>query len=94
MTDTNQNSTVVPPSTPSNSPEKKVGPIVASLIIVLILIIAALYVFASRITQPMIPDDTSTAVTSVPAVTSTSTDLRALQSDLNVSTKGLKAQNF
>ncbi len=94
MTDLNQNTAAVPPSTPNNSSEKKVGPIVASLIIVLVLIIAALYVFASRITQPMIPDDSSSVAASVPAVTSTSTDLRSLQSDLNVSTKGLKAQNF
>ena len=76
--------------------EKKVGPIIATLVIVLILLIAALYLFASRITQPIIPDDSPDAdtVPTVQPVTSTSTDLHALQNDLNASTNGLGGQNF
>ena len=50
--------TVIPPvKSASQNGDKKVGPIIATLIIVLILIIAALYLFASRINQPAIPDD-------------------------------------
>src|ERR1700744_1979633 len=92
----------------NESPEnKKVGPIIATLLIVLILIIAALYLFAARINQPAIPtDDSGTseygdvsgaqspAAQSVPAVTGTSTDLQSMQSDLDNSTAGLDNQNF
>lgn len=71
--------------------EKKVGPIVATLIIVLVLIIAALYLFASKVSQPAIPTDSSDTA----AATSTGdADLDALQSDLNNSTSNLDAQNF
>jgi len=90
--------------------DKKVGPIIATLVIVLILIIAALYLFASRINQPAIPDDNtvsagnldgtaivnndSQAPAAVQPTTSTSTDIRSLQNDLNNSTNGLDNQNF
>ena len=88
--------------------EKKVGPIIATLVIVLILIIAALYLFASRINQPAIPDDNSvaagnldgtvgtvaTATAYVKPTTGTSTDVGSLQNDLNNATKGLDNQNF
>jgi hypothetical protein len=84
--------------------EKKVGPIIATLIIVLVLIIVALYLFAARINQPAIPDDNSTAAggaaetvtadQSVQPVVGTSTDLQSLQNDLNQSTTGLDNQNF
>ena len=94
----NQN---MPPVTPAPHTDKKVGPIISSLIIVLVLIFAALYLFASRITQPSLTDDstsgdTQTASSSngVKPVTSTSTDVKSLQSDLNASTNGLDNQNF
>ena len=84
---------------------KKVGPIIATLVIVLILIIAALYLFASRINQQSNPiDDSGTAVvenvpttattTSISPVTGTATDATSLQNDLNSATKGLDSQNF
>src|SRR5690242_16756626 len=82
---------------PANG-QKKVGPIIATLVIVLILIIAALYLFASRINQPSLPSDTSTdsasASQSVQPVTGTSDDPHSLQNDLNNSTTGLDKQNF
>ncbi len=96
----NQN---MPPFPPAEAPaphgDKKVGPIIATLIIVLVLIFAALYLFASRITQPIIPDDsTATQQTTddsgVKPVTSTSTDVNSLQTDLNASTNGLDNKNF
>ena len=90
--------------------DKKVGPIIATLVIVLILIIAALYLFAAKINQPAIPDDSTvsagdldgtvppnsavTASTTVQPVTGTSTDVHSLQNDLNGSTDGLNSQNF
>jgi hypothetical protein len=79
-----------------NNTEKKVGPIIASLIIILILLITALYVFASRISQPVTPNDgpSTDAVTAVPPIAGTSTDLQSIQNDLNASTKGLNSANF
>ncbi len=78
---------------PSQNGEKKVGPIVATLIIVLILIIAALYLFASKINQPAVPTDNSPAVADQGANTA-ATDGNSLQSDLNGATNGLDKQNF
>lgn len=72
--------------------EKKVGPIVATLIIVLILIIVALYLFASKVNPPATPSDTATEQTGT-AVT-TQTDVQNLQNDLNNATNGLDQQNF
>ena len=89
-----------------NNKHKNVGPIVSTLVIVLILIIAALYLFASRINKQPIPADTGTTVTtdtgadssdSVPAVapiTGTSSDPASIQKDLNSATNGLDSQNF
>ncbi len=90
----------VPPNLPvtANGP-KKVGPIVATLVVILILIIAALYFFASRINTPPVPMDnvgttTATDQTSVKPVTNSANDPASLQSDLNASTNGLDQQNF
>jgi len=114
--DTQQNpSPQVPPMNPptnggmqNNAPmtenheQKKVGPIVATLIIVLVLIIAALYLFASKINQqapisnaPHVPTTTNSVVQQyVEPITSTSTDVQSLQNDLDNSTNGLGNQNF
>ena len=97
-----------PTGTPTGTPasgEKKVGPIIAILVIVLVLIIITLYLFASRINQPAIPDDTTptsdaavptdlSATVQVQPITGTATDVSSLQNDLNNSTKGLDGQNF
>ena len=91
------------PLAPMPAEHKKIGPIIAILIIVLILVIGALYLFASRINQQQAPVNTSVANTSaqtsastqsVQPVTNTSDDVNALQADLNVSTAGLDNQNF
>lgn len=99
-----------PPSAPQQPapaiPEhngKKVGPIIATLLIVLILIIAALYVFGSRLNQQMPTDSTAdtmntdlsaNASQSIQPVTSNSDDLNDIQKDLNRSTNGIDSQNF
>ncbi len=113
----NQSSpTSIPPISPVNNGgssaigngHKKVGPIIATLVIVLILIIAALYVFASRINQQAIPYDNTTADQSsatdqsttppspqtIKPVTGKSDNVTSLQSDLNASTNGVDSQNF
>lgn len=83
---------------------KKIGPIIAILVIVLILIIGALYLFASRINQQQAPIDTTVANVSttesvvvpqtVTPVINKSDDVNSLQSDLNSATNGLDNQNF
>ena len=98
----------IPPHSPVNNNHKRVGPIIAILVIVLVLIIAALYLFASRINQQIIPNNTESSVTdtsavnnetatvnqSVQEITNTSDDLQSLQDDLNASTNELDIQNF
>ena len=88
---------------PSTMPveHKKVGPIIAVLIIVLILVIGALYLFASNINQKSVPSDSTvagtdqtTAPTGVQAITNNSDEVDSLQADLNASTQGLDGQSF
>ena len=81
---------------------KKVGPIVATLVIILILIIAALYLFASRVNQQPIPTDTasvavdssSTDTQTVAPINNSADDPQSLQNDLNSATNGVSSQNF
>ena len=97
-----QNQPNVPQGVPTSAPKKHVGPIIASLIIVLVLIIAALYVFASRISLQNAAnsvDNTATTTdqtltTVIVPVTSTSTDPQSLQDDLNNSTQGIDDLNL
>ncbi len=81
--------------TQSENGHKKVGPIIATLVIVLILIIGALYIFASRMNQQVLPSDTTTeTTTTVKTVTNTADDVNSLQNDLNSSSNGLNSQSF
>ncbi|MEN9912631.1 MAG: hypothetical protein RLY66_39 [Candidatus Parcubacteria bacterium] len=82
-----------PMSTPINqAPEhKKVGPIVAIAAVVLILIIGALYIFASRMGTT---DDSSASAETVQPVTNTSDDVSDIEADLDTSIDGLDSQNF
>ena len=78
---------------------KNIGPIISTLVIVLILIMSALYIFASRISQQTLPadaliDTSSATTTTVQPVTNNSDDTSSIQSDLKASTKGLNSQNF
>lgn len=106
---------IVPPNfTVGNMPKsgnsKKVGPIVAGLVVIIILIVVALYVLASRVNQQATPIDNTTATNNsiptdttplvpateveVKAVTGTADDLQSLQADLNASTNGVDAQSI
>lgn len=94
------------PAHPQGNPSehKKFGPIVASLIVVLVLIFAALYLFAAKVSQhnaadnitdPTVSPTTTTSNSStVQPVTNTSDDLQSIQNDLNDSTSGVDQQNF
>lgn len=88
---------------------KKVGPIVAILVIVLILIIAAVYLFASKLNKneapientaaPLVQNQVTTEQTAnlqetVPPVTNTADDPDTLSKDLNSATAGLDSQGF
>jgi uncharacterized protein HemX len=88
-------------STPpaSQAPErKKTGPMIAILVVVLILIIGALYLFTSGTTEQSPADNTlagdNNTTESVQPVTNTSDDVSDLEADLNASVDGLDAQNF
>jgi hypothetical protein len=75
--------------------KKNIGPIIATLVIVLILIVGALYVLASHISQQTLPADAlNTSSTTVQVITNKSDDVNSLQSDLNSATDGLNNQNF
>jgi uncharacterized protein YxeA len=84
---------------------KKIGPIVVTLIIVLVLVIAALYIFASRLSEngtgAYIDSDTSasslvddTTIVDIPTITNTSDDPESLLKDLESATNGLESNNF
>lgn len=91
------NQTQQPTQQVSSNPEhKKVGPIIATLIIVLILIIGALYLFASKISQNTLPSEATmnTDTVVVPTITNKADDLNSLQSDLDMSTTGVDDQKF
>ena len=78
---------------PSPSTEKKVGPIVGALIIVLILIIAALYFFGSRLNNQTPVETSSQSSQEAVNMTATATqasqadDVDSLQADLDVQMK-------
>jgi|GEM_PF-3084482 len=67
--------------------EKKVGPIVGALIIVLILIIGALYFFGQKLNTDSVPVESTSAQgtqdNSMTASASDAEDIAALQADLN-----------
>ncbi len=104
----NPASSVIPPTMPSETPstptvgpteDKKAGPIIAILVIVLVLVIAALYIFAAQSTVDPIPDDSmmtdeQTAPAEVQPITNTSDDIMDIQADLDASIDGLDDQNF
>ena len=97
----NNQPNIQPNIPPVENNHKKVGPIISTLVIVLVLIIAALYIFASRLNEQTLPSDAtndisedSTTTAVVQPITSKATDVKSLQSDLDDSTKGLDQQSF
>jgi hypothetical protein len=79
----------------SPTSEKKIGPIVGILVLVLVLVAAAIYLFGNRATSDVAaPEDTSAASTEVQPVTNNSDEVNDLETDLNASVYGLDDQNF
>ncbi len=63
---------------PAKQP-KKVGPIIAVFLVIVILVIAAIYLFASKSNKDQnLPKD----------------DIHSIQADLNSSATGIDSQNF
>ncbi len=94
-----------PPMATMPAEHKRVGPIVAILTIVLILVIGAIWLFASRMNKEQPTEDTNmvnnsmdTSASAEPEtitpVTNTADDVDSINADLNASTKGLDGQNF
>lgn len=87
---------------PMGAPSKKVGPIVATLVVVLVVIIAALYFIALNVGSNSTPQVDMTNNTSanpfeaqaVKPVTNTSDDVQSIANDLNDATAGLDGQTF
>ncbi len=95
-----QNQTNTAPGTIGGAP-KKVGPIIMSSVVVLVIIAVSIYFFASRaehssVTAPtkQTGASTTTTVQTVKPITNTADDPQSLQNDLNNSTTGLDSQNF
>ena len=99
---TSQQPSQQPPQQPQQTPpmmapeHKKVGPIVAILVVALVLIVGALYIFASRMNQQPTDgtSDTASTQTSVQPVTNSADDVNSTEADLNTSVNGLDSQNF
>jgi len=71
--------------------QKKFGPIISTLVIILIVIIAALYLFASKSDKEPIPSaEEETAAGTVETVSGSSTEPSDLQNDLNNAVQGLE----
>ena len=85
----------------SSAPErKKIGLVVSILAVVLVLIIAALYIFSSAMNTDAIPSDMLAAdENAMPAetirpITNTADDTASIEADLDASVQGLDSQNF
>ncbi len=89
---------------------KKVGPVIAIFVVLVLIIVAVIYLFASRSNmQQQVPVDNAIA-SQLPAaatqginnensqtvqpIMNTTDDLQSLQNDLNNSTAGIDTQNF
>ena len=108
-----QNQTPAPAPAPAPSPmpivqqksSKKIGPIIAIFVILVVIIAAILYFVGANFNKQAPPSndnssvatqqaDVSQAVSSVQPITNTSDDVQSLQNDLNNSTTGVDSQNF
>lgn len=82
----------------------KIGPVIAVLVIVLVLVVAALYLFAGNSNRSidtmmedkstMMVDDVNQTTQSVQPVTNTADDVTSLEADLDSALEGLDSQNF
>ena len=79
---------------------KKTGLVVITLVVILILILGALYLFASKSDSPSVPGDDYDAVPlrndeqAVQPITNDADDISSIEADLDASVEGLDEQNF
>jgi hypothetical protein len=72
------------------SKEKSIGPIIGTLVIVIVLFIAAVYVFASHVNRQSAIDaswNNSTTTSPTEIITNNADDIQSLKNDLNNSVK-------
>lgn len=80
--------------------ERKVGPIVLALIVILVIIGAAVYFFASSVDQPEMPASQNSLVNNAPTTDvnqdnlNTPEDIEALNTELDGLTADLENSNF
>jgi uncharacterized protein HemX len=95
---------VSPGTTDNKTSNKKVGPIMIVLVVVLAVIIVTLYLFASRLNEPNLPQNNNIGMNNtinenvtdqvVAPITDKADDIQSLEADLNKSIDGLDTQNF
>jgi len=78
-----------------NTQSNKTKPMILLITGILVLIIAVLYIFASKTPSSPLPSENITETAQeVQKVTNTSDDVSSIEADLNTSVTGLDAQNF
>ena len=79
---------------PNAQEHKNIGPIIITLVVVLVLIIGGLYIFASRMSLQTLPSDAlaPATTTDVKVITNKADDVKSLQNDLKSATDGLDSQ--
>ena len=73
-----------------NKPDKNIGPIIGTLIVVIVLFVAAIYVFASHVNKQAATDalwTNSTTTLPTEIITNSADDVQSLKADLNNSVK-------
>jgi hypothetical protein len=73
-----------------NKPDKNIGPIIGTLIVVIVLFIAAIYVFASHVNKQATIDASwvnSTTTLPTEVITNSADDVQSLKADLTNSVK-------
>ena len=67
----------------AKSETKNVGPIIGTLVVIIVLVTAALYVFASHINRQATIDSTTGSSTTTIIIKNNTDDLQTLKKDLN-----------
>jgi uncharacterized membrane protein YukC len=72
-----------------NNQDKSIGPIIGTLVIVIVLFIAAIYVFAAHVSRQSAIDDSLNATSTIQyqTITNSADDVQSLKADLNNSVK-------
>jgi hypothetical protein len=71
----------------SKSPNKNVGPIIGSFVVIIVIVTAALYVLASHINRQAQSTDEATSTTVIIHADGTTDDIQTLKNELNSALK-------